>query len=118
MDQSEKLEALVQLGIDRGVDFKPMFAWIPEDKDALIQHFIDHELYMAILTYKPLARALFGEEQRKYQGLNLQTGELLTEDELKKLPKSPPAWKLHLQQAVISKDPIGYFYQAAFGEEV
>lgn len=28
-----------------------------------------------------------------------------------------PAWQYHLQQAVISKDPIDYFYRAVFGNE-
>ena len=113
MTNAEKLEALVQYGADRGVKYLPMFNWlIKEDRRTIITHFMDHGLYMAILTYKPLARALFGKEPVWYFSEIVPIG---PNDPIKFLDSfGLDNWQYHLQQAVISDDPIGYYYNAVF----
>lgn len=101
MTQAEKLEALVQRAMQNGWDFR---TYSYEGRDEWPTFYLDSEQYSPadILFDLGFARALFGSKIGNY--LNKVLGEVVD-----------PEWKYHLQQAVISKDPIDYYYKEVFG---
>jgi hypothetical protein len=117
MTQAEKLEALVRGAVGNG--YANDYRWRVFN-GRLINEDDDYAHSAPLIFDHDFARALFGEgEPRKYNGFNLETGKMLTEEEKARyLPKQQPLWQSHLQQAVISEDPIDYMYKAVFGEEV
>jgi hypothetical protein len=124
MTTAEKLEALVQRGFDRGWEFDNLDKWtwgaIKKTDTVmnnwyyfLITHdgkeqFIDAE---RILYDHGFARALFGEELYCTDCRDFVGGK----DEGPAKHTVLPYYQFNLQQAVISKDPIGYMYGVVFG---
>ena len=106
MTQSEKLQKLIQKAIDGGFKGKGLLS--PPSSQFIVD---PREIPLLIFNHD-FARALFGEEPeygiRRYSS---SAGEITRQDAGMFIP-----WKLHLQQAVISDDPIGYMYDAAFSE--
>lgn len=118
MTEAEKLEALIRKAVDGGFyEFaggmfgKPEFVVLPEDRFGHIKvHVKDwpSEYYSAeaIIFNKDFTRALFGEEPEYEMDLYRPEGYQIN---LKN-------FEWHLQQAVISDDPIDYMYHAVFDQ--
>jgi hypothetical protein len=121
MTQAEKLEALVNSVVEHGFISKN-FAWISEDKQALLGYWFTADNYKAVIFNHDFARALFGE---KFVCLN--DGRDVDQEEAMDTPWrvsceyengdygcAVEAFKWQLQQAVVSDDPIGYMYGVVF----
>lgn len=114
MTDARKLEALIQRAIEGGWDV-PIGAkfvrLVPPFEDYIeftSEHQKEyHESVYAVLFQHSFARALFGEDQ-------------LFREEHEDDPDIPFVflglrWQYHIQQAVISPNPIAYMYEAVFG---
>lgn len=89
LTQDEKLEALVNKAFENG--------WHGSVVSPDIEFFPEHWIFQ-----HKFAKALFGEELgpwKKYAHCEHRK----------------TAWRYFLQEAVISEDPIGYFYEMVFG---
>lgn len=113
MTQSDKLQALIQKAIENGWDVPPIFSVIDNSNEDVIMFDItfsaDEEWagwepsLNTVLFSHDFARALFGEES---DGTEFVEGMFGEQPKLR--------WKYHLQQAVISEDPIDYMYGIGF----
>lgn len=119
MTQAEKLEALVRRAIEGGFSFGKQYygQYIGTAEPAVLLFKVpDDTLRMPwavpLLADHDFARALFGEEPKRrydlYEGNGYSADEAGQVDLLN--------FQYHLQQAVISSDPIDYMYKAVFGE--
>jgi len=122
--QSQKLEALVQRAIDGGWqrlankrwevigrDFGyGQESWVIEKLENVEPIWEDyyHDKEWAIFNHD-FARALFGK------GIINNSKEVLRQGDIIEYKDWPAAWQHHLQQAVVSDDPISYMYEAVFG---
>jgi hypothetical protein len=129
MTQAEKLEALVRKAIEGGWDMfqhrkhsippwyivaggqmptpKVVETWVPKDS-LLICGWEDYYfVWEHVIFNHQFARALFGEKSVAHSGI-MKSGKFTN-------PQPYSAYKLHLQQAVISDDPIDYMYKIVFG---
>lgn len=108
MTQSEKLKALVQKATDNGL-VTPLFSWISEDYQALLDYWFTADNYKAIIFNHDFAKALLGDDTIYIADIleSPTEGDAGWEERL-------DSWEYHLQQAVISPDPIDYLYKAAF----
>ena len=126
MTRIEKTGALVRKALDSAWDYDR--CPLSDDESKLVEVILrnDQKSYgfsdqigiSNIIFSRDFARALFGEELIQYpEGdtytvtakLN-PTPDFARSDELF-------VFQYHLQQAVISDDPIGYMYKAVFGDE-
>lgn len=126
MTQAGKLEALVQRAIDRGWEFDNLDKWTwgaIKKTDTVMnnwyyflitydgkEQFIDAE---RILYDHDFAKALWGDVPNDWREANMICYPAHRSFEK---PEAVPLWQYHLQQAVISEDPIGYMYKEVFGE--
>lgn len=118
MTQVEKLEALVRRAVEN--DYKPQnFAWIPEDEKVLLDYWLTADNYKAVIFNHDFARALFPLEGFRVSPRadipntpthNGSAGVMKVNSRAIK-----GSWQYHLQQAVVSDDPIGYMYKVVFG---
>lgn len=112
MTNAQKLEALVRRAVENG--------WEPNDRVHTADDFLKvkrsewryagmKQIIPWLIFNHDFARALFGETKP------LENGEYPPEVVLYKGKPVWHPWSRHLQQAVISEDPIDYMYQAVFG---
>ena len=120
MTETDKLSALVERAIENG--------WVPDRYDeterrsselnyefvAIWYDFRSYpENYKLFIFDHDFARALFGDKKIEvYGGAWTKGMSKPTTIELHQVP----AYLHHLQQAVISTDPIEYMYKEVFGE--
>lgn len=111
MTQAEKMEALVQRAIERGFKHWSFSNALPgKELDVAADGGVSE---YDILFNHDFARALFGEDKIEvYGGLWTKGIPKPTTIELHQVD----AYLHHLQQAVISKDPIDYMYKVVFNE--
>lgn len=121
--QSEKLQALIQKAVEKGYRELPpeseLLSYYPLGEydyvEFLAPHLAKFALPMAHIIFShDFAKALFGEEYTDIDG----------DDNLRPIPQGVNKkelgvyyWKIfewHLQQAVISDNPIDYLYKAVF----
>lgn len=118
LSTAEKLEALMlhaqKAGYHYGDEHMSMLTGYTKPRPVGSIQFYDGKLsdvmhvpYQAILFNHDFARALFGEEEDGTELLNGVYGEQ---------PKRRMHY--HLQQAVISDDPVSYMYKEVFGDQV
>lgn len=110
MTQAQKLEALMQKAKQNG--WSQWDAWeVEEDAkgylkcvqlpyNAAVEYVFDLE---RIIFNKDFARALFGGTIQYCGCPDCEGGDT-------------PAWQYHLQQAVISDNPIDHYYEQVFGK--
>lgn len=92
MTQKQKLEFIIQKAVNAGLDFYPEY-----DLKNKIAIFCDvPERY---LLNHDFAKALFGKGTHKIEATYYGK------------PVGKLSWQYHLQQAVISEDPINYIYE-------
>lgn len=131
MSDAEKLEALVRKAVEGGWDSYGWPDWAvwgedtimfydksqEHDHTKMVQHGNELELSTIIFNHD-FARALFGNDhvdcdcshECECQCAICRNGwDVLPLGELH-------SWQHHLQQAVISPDPIDYMYKAVFGD--
>lgn len=111
MTQAEKLKALVRRAVACGWD-----GIADSTPDRLLFYQVGETDVFArsaeqIIFNHDFARALFGEQE--FQGLDAV---IASEDAFTGV-KRTHYWQCHLQQAVISNDPIDYMHKAVFGDE-
>lgn len=117
MTQAEKLEALVRRAVDRDLDLRQLYFDLTEG--GLISSVEDFMIWLRegannsdrlnIIFNHDFARALFGDDMAMF------AAEDIKKDELGKVNMPGLTWaEYHLQQAVISEDPIDYFYKVVF----
>lgn len=117
MTQAERLEALVRRAIENGWRGDLLHATVKEQNNVV---WLENELgeewsVFDIIYLHVFARALFGNgSDCAYCGLPPH------HVHPRPCPEGsniwPYLWEYHLQQAVISEDPIGYMYKEVFGE--
>lgn len=121
MTQAEKLEALVRRAVEGGWTRHEKLMKFLEDAVLNDYHVLetdnDHQVHVFAIIYQhDFARALFGSEPFHILGVmgmaEQYRGELTNIQEVVSMTNS----EYHLQQAVISNDPIDYMYEAVFGE--
>lgn len=106
MTQGDKLGDLIKEAVDGG--WSPTMdktrSWTVDDIlhwymiDKFSHRAFDNDNYLKFIFNHNFAKALFGEDSL----IDHAPGQL---------------WRYHLQQSVISKDPITYLYDAVFGEK-
>ncbi|HEU5187927.1 MAG TPA: hypothetical protein VFT87_05510 [Candidatus Saccharimonadales bacterium] len=104
MTDAQKLEALVRRAKELGAESEALGAYYDLEGRGVSVDI----LARAILFDAPVARALFGEctDTMTVQNNSLNVKQVIDMN----------GWRYHLQQAVISKDPIDYMYKAVFGD--
>jgi hypothetical protein len=102
MTNTEKLVLLVQRARSNGWDMTVYADWA-QGTTSLVH---GTNWYQLIFNHD-FARALFGDEDALVSNNSYGAGHTGT----------GPAWKMHLQQAVISDDPIDYMYSVVFDEQ-
>lgn len=136
MTNAQKLEALVRKAIENGWPVPWMDFNLPKYDDYGVEDSGDRWPYPAILFNHDFARALFGEEEMFFGVMELGSEEteivarifrqprwFTLEDVKKHRPVREvfytrmPMCDYHLQQAVISKNPIDYMYKAVFDDQ-
>lgn len=116
MSDALKLEALVRRATENGWEGRRFFVGSsPENQAANHYEIWTHYSKNDFLFNHDFARALFGDEPSPY-GKVWQRIEPGKGVEYAVQNGYVPAWQYHLQQAVISEDPIGYMYKAVFDE--
>lgn len=102
MNDQQILEKAIQKAIDGGYKPEPLFAWIPEDKEALLEFWLnkDHPHYPTVIFNHDFAKALWGNAYIHTCGRHYNLKDC--EDHLL------PAWKYRLQQMVVADDAIAY----------
>lgn len=130
LTQSQKLEKLIQKAINGGWNLHTdelklwdSSRWLPKDRafniaDAAIH---THCLKEVIFNHD-FAKALFGEEKKvspaEASMLGYSTGGKFDRGSNSAFQVIiNKGWKAHLQQAVISEDPISYMYKVVFSDE-
>lgn len=109
MTEAEKLEALIKKAVENG--FVGVEQSINTPK-SYAEHLLDWPFGEYDLIFrKDFARALFGE-----QGFGGEFTGKYPNPHLDKRGGAQRGWQYHLQQAVISVDPIGYMYGVVFGD--
>ena len=114
MTQSEKLEALLNRAVSNGWKVEGEFKHIRKtlDDELIVTFTYKHRDFIhsaaSIIIDHEFAKALFGNEMywTAHPG---KSGYKRNEFEI-------PAYKMHLQQAVIAPDPIDYMYKEVFGK--
>ena len=87
--------------------------WPPEDAVSIERIIFSHDF----------AKALWGDQivtdlENKYDYLGNPNAVIPTDHEPSGTDYDYPVWMWHLQQAVVSEDPVSYMYKAVFGNEV
>ena len=106
MTKEAKLKKIIEKGIENGWEIGDWFF----GKDDSLRNFameagmigLPNNAYYGILFDKSFAKAIWGEEPLKEWG---------TDEEGIPFLFDIPKWKGLLQQAVISDDPIDYYYK-------
>lgn len=126
MTDAQMFEALVKRGIDGswnecgkpengwGVDIGQ---WHTSDYHLVITHHTrgdEYYPYQQILFSHSFARALFGDDKHSDWTKQSMCGKCGIDGYSAEY--SDYCWQFHLQQAVISDNPIKYMYEAVFGE--
>jgi hypothetical protein len=128
MTQAEKLEALVAHAFERGyvewwvhhVANPDLTGWIEDDiyfwtynKGEFAGQPIEDDVPVySVIFNKDFARALFGEHD-----IAVESGENIPLNGKRlSLLQKVPACDYHRQQAVISDNPIDYYYRKVFGD--
>lgn len=121
MTQAKKLEALVRKAVANGLQYAPRtkLVGISNDVDWILEGdtiYFQPSVYVdlkELLFNHDFARALFGNGKIEvYGGLWTKGMPKPTTIELHQVD----AYLHHLQQAVVSDDPIGYMYKEVFGD--
>ena len=109
MTKQDKLKKVIEYAIDRGLPVGMVESF---GSDNWLKIIVGNETYYRFIFDHDFAKAVFGEGKEiiesNYSSVfgedgNLDTAEILsTEVEW---------WEYHHQQAVISEDPIDYYYQ-------
>lgn len=99
MTQADKLEALVQRARSNGWDMAAYADWAQG-----ATHLVHGTNWYALTFNHDFARALFGEKPEYEMDLYSPDNYQLNLN----------CWEWHLQQAVISDDPIDYMYSVVF----
>lgn len=86
MTNQEILTKAITKAIDGGYNPEPLFAWIPQDKQALLEFWLnkDHPHYATVIFNHDFAKALIGTD--------MQNGQ--------------PRWQNFLQFIVVQDEPI------------
>lgn len=103
MTDAQKLEALIQRAIEGEFNFDH---WRRRNRLAEGEK-PNGDVETSLIFNHDFARALFGDTW---------TSENCQEVSYEEMDYKP--WEYHLQQAVISDNPIDYMYQAVFGDAV
>lgn len=113
MTDAQKLEALIQRAIE-GKYYNPAFMDV-DDKllPKTFAYTIEQEGYYGLIFNHKFAKALFGEIDNQNANLSCYSAHRAYDE-----PEIICYWQFHLQQAVISDNPIDYMYQAVFGDAV
>jgi hypothetical protein len=113
MTQAEKLEALIKRAIDNGGDLKLTPLSIHDYVKLCLKSpwqeqllFGSHDFVKVLFGNGPNC-AYCGEPPRNMHQSQCVEGSNIW----------PYLWQYHLQQAVISNDPIDYMYKAVFDDE-
>lgn len=119
MTEAEKLEALVQKAIDRGWShplFKDGVSISANEsdisigyEDATSEYVMDVWNIKEILFNHDFSEFLWGSKSYCHMAR-------LSGDNVVGKVRVIPLWQYHLQQAVISADPIDYMYRAVFDQ--
>ncbi len=109
MTQAEKLEALVRKAVEGGYknDYRWSFA-----NGHLNNEDEDYAHPYPLIFNHDFARALWNNDSHMIQNAIDEA----IENGTNKTRVLRPTWEHHLQQAVISEDPIDYMYKAVFNE--
>lgn len=122
MTDAQKLEALMDYGVAHGLKPKH-FAWIQEDKLALVSYWLERDNYKTVLLSHDFAKALWGEREvsgrckcgaREIGQEHAATGRPGTTIVHAEVVTNL-GWQYHLQQMAIAEDPIDYMHKAVFG---
>lgn len=127
MTQQEKLQALIEKAIENKWDYLLLDSleynpWTKQIVEETYEQYDSRPVYSFIFNYD-FAKALFGEQDMPpsktgYEGTALPDNyNYYSFDAAEEIQYVGPSWQYHLQQAVISEDPIDYMYQEMFGEK-
>ena len=112
-----KLKKIIEYAVERGYGYSPSkieVKRVPPNRGIMLAYFYgdnyipspqDYTLYEILFSHD-FAKAVFGEETITYIDFESDNS---TETQM--LPGPVKSYVYHLQQAVISKDPIDYYYQ-------
>lgn len=108
MDAKEILTKAIDKAIENGY-ITDLFAWIPADKDALLNYWLGHDLYKSVMYSHDFAKALWPVDGEIYHVdpklVNPQIGDWYS-DEQEQVPTE--LWQKRLMEMVIAPDPITY----------
>ncbi|SRR5216117_2653137 len=111
MTSQEKIERLMEKAMQNGWDGSLKGIVIGKGESARTA------TYNLIFNHN-FARALFGEEERKdpvFVPKEQRRGSKFTGDAFEIVTKK--SWSRHLQEAVVSADPVSCMYKAVFGDD-
>lgn len=100
MNSQEILTKAIEKALTGGWTTIPLFAWIPEDYQALLDWWFEGDKYKAVIFNHDFAKALWGEptDSMIVQNNSLNVKQVIDMN----------GWRYHLQQMVIADDPIAY----------
>ena len=109
MTQEAKLKKIIEKAVENGWDLVPYHEII----DGWVGDGLDDEYY-AILFSHAFAKAIWGEEEAEMENKNAWISSSSDIDDLgkkKQVTMGGKLYELHLMKAVISKNPIDYYYE-------
>lgn len=115
MTQAEKLEALVRKAVENGWQGLSDWEFDLDSPELIAKEAFDKYVpynHLDIIFSHDFARALFGDKRIPY---SFDEPEHTSFQEMGMTTFHRPAFEVRLMAAVISKDPIDYYYQTVFG---